>query len=130
MRDELKWEVRKQRALERLGSDDPRCLCCGENDWRCLEFHHLAGKKFGEEGSVVCRNCHRKLTDPQKDHPDALTDSQPLLLDRVAHFLLGLADLLEMLVIVMRRYGGQLIEAAKHCPRPYGMLELTEETSP
>ena len=45
-------------------------------------------------------------------------------------FLLGLADLLEMLVVVMRGYGGQLIEAAPCCPRPYGLLEPTEEESP
>ena len=127
MRDELKRDMRKQRALERLGSNDPRCLCCGEEDWRCLEFHHLAGQKFGEEGAVVCRNCHRKVSDPQKDHPPALTSSQPLLLERVGHFLLGLADLLEMLVAVMRGYGGQLIEAAMHCPRPYGVLQTGEE---
>ena len=129
MRDELKRDMRKQRALERLGTNDPRCLCCGEDDWRCMEFHHLAGRKFADEGTIVCRNCHRKLSDPQKDHPDALTDSQPLLLERVAHFLLGLADLLEMLVVVMRGYGGQLIKAAKRCPRPYGVLEPTEELS-
>ena len=127
MRDELKRDMRKQRALERLGTNDPRCLCCGEEDWHCLEFHHLAGQKFGEEGAVVCRNCHRKLSDPQKDHPPALTSSQPGLLERVGHFLLGLADLLEMLIRVMRGYGGQLIEAAIHCPPPYGVLQTGEE---
>jgi len=129
MRDELKRDMRKQRALERLGSNDPRCLCCGEEDWRCLEFHHLAGQKFGEEGAVVCRNCHRKLSDPQKDHPPALTSAQSGLLERVGHFLLGLADLLEMLVALMRGYGGQLIEAAKHCPQPYGVLEPADGDS-
>jgi len=129
MKDGLEQERRKQRALERLGSNDPRCVCCGEEDWRCLEFHHLAGQKFGEEGTVVCRNCHRRLSDPQKNHPSALTDSQPVLLERVGHFLLGLSDLFEMLANMMRMYGGQLIEAAMHCPRPYGVLESVEKRS-
>ncbi len=123
MKDDFVWERRKQKALQRLGSNDPRCVVCGEEDWRCLEFHHLSGRAYGEEGIVVCRNCHRKLSDSQKDHPHALTDAQPVLLERVGHFLLGLADLLEMLVALMREYGGQLIEAAMHCPRPYGVLQ-------
>ncbi len=129
MKDDLAREIRKQRALERLNSNDPRCIHCGEEDWRCLEFHHIAGRAYSEEGAVMCRNCHRKLSDSQKDHPAALTTSQPVLLECVAHSLLGLADLLEMLVTVMREYGGQLIEAAMHCPRPYGVLELDGERS-
>jgi len=129
MKDDLAREIRKQRALERLGSDDPRCVLCGEGDWRCLEFHHLAGRKFGEEGTVVCRNCHRRLSDAQKDYPPALTDAQPVLLERVGHFLLGLSDLLGMLENMMHQYGSQLIEAAMHCPRPYGVLESVEKRS-
>ena len=127
MKDDLAREIRKQRALERLGSNDPHCACCGERDWRCLEFHHVSGRTYGEEGAVVCRNCHRKLSDSQKDHPPALTGAQPPLLERVGHFLLGLADLLEMLVAVMRGYGEQLIEAAMHCPHPYGVLQTGED---
>lgn len=129
MKDDLQQERRKQGALERLGSDGPRCIFCGEEDWRCLEFHHLSGRAYGEEGTVMCRNCHRKVSDSQKDHPPGLSDSQPPLLERVAHLLLGIADLLEMLVAVMRGYGWQLIEAATHCPRPYGVLESVEECS-
>ncbi len=129
MKDELAREIRKQRALERLGSDGPRCVSCGEEDWRCLEFHHISGRAYGEEGVVVCRNCHRKLSDPQKDHPPGLTAAQPPLLERVGHYLLGLADLLGMLVALMRVYGSQLIEAAMHCPRPYGVLEPAGERS-
>lgn len=129
MKDELKLERRRQNALERLGSNDPRCVLCGEGDWRCLEFHHISGRAYGEEGVVVRRNCHRRLSDPQKDHSTGLTGAEPPLLERVGHFLLGLSDLLEMLVAVMRGYGAQLIEAAMHCPRPYGVLEPTEERS-
>jgi hypothetical protein len=34
-----------------------------------LERHHIAGRTFGDENVPVCRNCHRKLSDLQKDHP-------------------------------------------------------------
>ena len=61
-------ERRRQRALERLGTDDPCCAICAENDWRCLELHHIAGQAFDDTTMIVCRNCHRKLSDMQKEH--------------------------------------------------------------
>jgi hypothetical protein len=126
MNNELRQEKRKQRVLERLGTDNPRCVFCGEADLRCLEQHHIAGRAYGEECAPVCRNCHRKLSDSQKDHPPRLTGAQPVLLEQVAHFLFGLADLLEMLISKMREYGQQLIEAAAQCPPPYGTLRQAE----
>ena len=65
---ELKRERRKQRALERLGSNNPRCVVCGFDDPLALELHHIAGRSFDEEAVPVCRNCHRRLSDHQKDH--------------------------------------------------------------
>ena len=121
MKNGLQHEQRKQRAFERLGSDSPRCVDCGETDWRCLECHHIAGQAHGEECAVVCRNCHRKLSDAQKDHPPALAGGEPPHLEKIGHFLLGLADLLEMLIEKLREYGMVLIEAAANCPQPYGI---------
>ena len=121
MKDGLPSEVRKQKALERLGCNHPRCVHCGEADWRCLELHHIAGRAYGEECAVECRNCHRKLSDTQKDHPPALVDGEPPCLEKIGHFLLGLADLLEMLIEKLREYGMVLIEAAANCPEPYGI---------
>ena len=43
---ELKREARLQRMYERLGVDTPRCIECGLDDVRCLEAHHIAGRKF------------------------------------------------------------------------------------
>ncbi|HEY8650925.1 MAG TPA: hypothetical protein VIL70_08430, partial [Chthoniobacterales bacterium] len=61
---------------------------------------------------ILCRNCHRKQSDDQKDHPKA-ENSPPTLFDRAGHFLLGLADLLESLVKKCREYGHALMEHAK-----------------
>lgn len=127
MKDELKQECRKQRALERLNTDNPLCVCCGEKDWRCLELHHLAGRAYGEECAVVCRNCHRKLSDSQKDHPPAVSNAESPLLERIGHLLLGLADLFELLVGMLRGYGKLLIEATSSCPQPYGQLLVVNE---
>jgi hypothetical protein len=47
--------------LERLGTNEPGCVVCGEDDPSYLELHHIPGRKFGDELVIVCRNCHRKL---------------------------------------------------------------------
>jgi len=107
----------KQKALERLGSDHPRCVLCGEGDWRCLELHHLAGRSYDETAVILCRNCHRKQSDPA-NNTRAPTD--PPLLERIAQFLLGLATFLAMLATKLKECGSQLLEAAKVCPPPWG----------
>jgi hypothetical protein len=45
MNDNLAKERRKQRRLEKLGTNNPVCGICGERDWRCLEDHHVADYK-------------------------------------------------------------------------------------
>lgn len=104
-------ERRKQRSLERFETNDPRCHICGENDWRCLEAHHLAGQAYDDATVPVCRNCHRKLSDCQKDHP-AKTAIGPSQVESIGRFLLGLADLLALLVEKLMEWGVYLIELA------------------
>jgi hypothetical protein len=61
----------KQRPLPKSINAKTRgkfCIVCLEKDPRCLELHHIAGRQFADEVVVVCCNCHRKLSDMQKDH--------------------------------------------------------------
>ena len=108
---EKRRETRRQNALDRLGSNAPRCVICGEDDWRTLEFHHIAGRAFDDGGAILCRNCHRKLSDDQKDHPKPPA-VQPSTPERIGHFLHGLADLLAMLVEKLRAFASELIGPA------------------
>mgnify|MGYP003136612480 CR=1 FL=1 len=86
------YETRKERALRRLGCDDPACIECGETDWRCLELHHIAGKDYGDDLVIVCRNCHRKLSDRQRDHLEP-AGPETSTLERIGRFLNGIAVL-------------------------------------
>lgn len=108
---ELAREARKQNRLDRLGSNNPRCGECGEDDDRCLEAHHVAGQRHDDATVCVCRNCHRKLSDDQKDHPGFNADADAFL-DSVGRFLLGLADLLRLAVEKLVEFGNALIERA------------------
>src|ERR1700693_545858 len=56
-------EDRKQQRLRRLGTQNPRCVVCGESDPAVLDLHHIAGRKHSDDVSIVCANHHRKLSD-------------------------------------------------------------------
>jgi hypothetical protein len=118
----LNQERRKQKALQRLGADHPACAVCGEADWRCLERHHLGQEAYDEMGVIVCRNCHRKLSDRQAEHPGPIDCGTPSLLEQAGHVLLGLADFFALLVAKLRAFGHALIERAK--------AELAAQASP
>ena len=106
---EIAFERRKRRAIERVRTNNPKCTVCGEDHVHCLERHHVAGKDYGGTTVIVCRNCHRELTDKQKDHVGGTQESAAAFPDQVAHFLFGLADLLELLIAKLREFADGLI---------------------
>lgn len=110
--DDRKRERRKQTRLGKLGTDNPVCTVCGERDWRVFDQHHTAGRNFDATEQIVCKNDHARLSDNQYDHPAQLSDP-PNLLERVGHFLLGLADWLALLIEKFREFGHGLIEEAR-----------------
>ncbi len=105
-------EARKQKRLEVLGSNNPACVVCGEDSWQCLEQHHIAGQAYGDDLCNVCRNCHRKLSDDQNDHPKPIANP-PTSQESIGHFLVGLADLFALIVERLREFSQFLIETAK-----------------
>ena len=109
--EELNREKRKQARLQRLGTNDPRCGMCGENDDRCMELHHVADFKRDDATVCICRNCHRKMSDDQRDHPAFNPIADPML-DAIGHFLLGLADMLRIIVTKLYEFGLALIARA------------------
>lgn len=105
-------ERRKQARLAKLGSNNPICGDCGERDWRCLEAHHVADYGRDETTVCLCRNCHRKVSDDQKDHPPFDPNADPVL-DRIGHFLIGCADMLRIIIEKLYEFGLLLIDMAK-----------------
>lgn len=101
-------ERRKQARLDKLGTNAPRCVHCGENDQTCLEAHHVAGRAYDPDTMILCRNCHRKLSDMQQDHPRRI-GTPPTSNEKIAHFLLGLADMFELLIRKCREFAEWLL---------------------
>jgi hypothetical protein len=108
---ELARETRKERRLEALGTNDPICGECGETDWRCMELHHVADYGCDDGTVILCRNCHRKVSDDQKAYPAFDSAADPTL-HAIGRFLLGLADLLRLAIEKLREFGHALIERA------------------
>lgn len=104
-------DIRVQQTARRVGSTNATCACCGETDPRCFELHHIAGQHFHDDLARVCRNCHRKLSDVQRDHPSQIA-SPPSLLEIAGHYLLGLADLLRLVAERLVEFGKGLISQA------------------
>lgn len=105
-------ERRRQARLERFNTNNPQCVICGETDPRCMEDHHLAGRKNDEQTVNTCRNCHRKLSDDQRDHPKQVEPPKDAL-EAIGYFLLGLADLFALLIEKLRDFGHELIDRAR-----------------
>jgi hypothetical protein len=102
----------RQRRLKELGSASPICAMCGETDSRCLEAHHVAGQRRDRRIVLLCANDHLRMSEDQRDHPNSDAPTDPFL-DRVGHFLLGLADMLRVIVDALFDFGNQLIVRAQ-----------------
>jgi hypothetical protein len=54
---------RQAEALEQLGTEQPRCIYCGNTDSlivrrRRIENHHIVGRKRDPVEAPTCLNCH------------------------------------------------------------------------
>lgn len=105
-------DIRHEKAACRLGGKDKLCIHCGEDDVRCLELHHLAGQKYHDDVVPLCRNCHRKISDMQLDHPDDLEAAIPLMFS-IGRYLMGVADFILMIAYRLKEFGEQLIAWAQ-----------------
>ncbi len=109
----LDHEDRLEQQYRRLGTRKPNCVCCNESNPFCLELHHIAGRKHHDDVSIVCRNCHRKLTDQQHDHVPPISPEPSGEIATTAHYLLGLSDLLAMVVETLRKFGHSINESKR-----------------
>jgi hypothetical protein len=117
-KDDMNGEKRKQLRLEKLGTNNPRCTC-GETDWRCMQQHHDAGQKNDPTVVILCANCHCKVTDLQKGHPETAIGADRLL-TQAGNLMLGLADMLLILIDQLRTLGHALLDRANGGPNAIG----------
>lgn len=99
--------ARLERRLAKLGTRNPVCIVCGEDNPFCLEDHHIAGRHHHDDTARLCLNCHRKETERQKNRPGAFEPAEYPV--SIGHYLCGLADLFMMIAATLQRFGEWLI---------------------
>lgn len=109
-------EGRRRSAHRRLGSERPVCVSCGEPDPLVLEREHLAGRKHDDTTTFMCRNCHARRSEMQREQPKGGADPRNPL-EVIGRWLLGLAEYGELMIVTLRRFGEFLIALAR---RGYG----------
>jgi hypothetical protein len=109
----LDSDDRLEQQFRRLGTRKPVCVGCGESDPFCLELHHVAGRTQHSDTVIVCRNCHRKLSNLQVGHAPLAAPGSLGQSEIVGHYLLGLADLLSMMAMTLTAFGQRLLERAR-----------------
>ena len=106
---ELNRERRRQRALERLGTNNPRCVILRlRRPFGAGAASHRGPTPSMDKLAPVCRNCHRLLSDWQKDHPTSATIRRTIRADRALPSQ-GLADMFELLVKWLRESRKQAV---------------------
>jgi hypothetical protein len=108
---ENQMERRKQKRLGELGNPNPVCIICGHDQWFALEQHHIAGRKHGDELATVCRNCHRALSEYQKDHPQL--EGERTQFESTGYLLVGLSELFALLANSLKTRGLLLIHSKR-----------------
>ena len=109
----LDYDERLEQQYRRLGTRNPTCVGCPEKDPFCLELHHLAGQRYHGDLVIVCRNCHRKLTNQQHEDTGGSEQREDSVLATIGRYLLGLCALLALILKTLREFGMWLIEAAR-----------------
>ncbi len=100
-------DARRERAYEHLGSREPRCTICQEDDYRTLEQHHIAGKANDDLMVILCSNCHKKQSDPTSN--SKALDNRTMV-EKAAYFLLGIGAFFALLAERCLIYGHAILE--------------------
>ncbi|MHA6288664.1 hypothetical protein [Maricaulis sp. CAU 1757] len=111
-------EKRREADYRRLGTRNPICLTCGYSRHpAAMEYSHLAPRKFHDDGGVQCSNCHREVSDTEKDFSYAPVTNNPQM-ETIGRYLLALAEWLTRIGVTLAEFGEWLLGQAEHV-RPY-----------
>ena len=107
-------QLRREADFRRLKSRHPICLLCAY--WRhpaAIEFAHLIPRQFGVGcGAPLCSNCHRELSDMEKDMSYKPTSNEPDL-ETLGRYLVALGTWSEAAAPTMKMLGAYALERSR-----------------
>jgi hypothetical protein len=111
-------ELRREKDYRRLRTRNPICLHCGySNHPAAMELAHIAPRKIHDDAGVLCSNCHREMSDPEKDRPYAPVTQNPQM-EIIGRYLLALSEWFIRIAETIAEFGRWLLQQAEHV-RPY-----------
>ena len=109
-------EIRRQKDFRRLRTTTPICLSCGySKSSSALELAHIAPKRFHDDGGVLCSNCHREMSDAEKDLSYSPQSANPQM-ETIGRYLLALSDWLTRIAETIAAFGAWLLGFAENSP--------------
>lgn len=112
-------DERREADYRRLRTRTPICLSCGyDNHSAAMEFAHIAPRGIHADGGVLCSNCHREMSDTEKDFSYAPQSQNPMM-EAIGRYLLALAEWFERIAETFTTFGDWLLVQAEHT-LPYG----------
>lgn len=107
-------ETRREQAYRRLDTRDPVCAICGyAGHPAAMELAHIAPREFHGDKVPLCANCHRELSDAEKDYPYAPETDNPQM-ETIGRYLIALSDFLQMIARTLAQFGAWLVEQSAH----------------
>jgi len=95
----------------RSGTGD--CSFCGRQGVR-LEQHHFSRAACSDEVVLACRDCHDFFRNCERFEHPPLPKSDTAAAEENARRLFGLSDILELVVIMMRRLANQELQSLRN----------------
>lgn len=107
-------EDRREKDYRRLRTRTPMCLSCGYSKHpAAMELAHIAPRGFHDDGGVLCSNCHREMSDTEKDYSYAPQSQNPRM-ETIGRYLLALSDWFIRIAETIAAFGHWLLFQAEH----------------
>ena len=106
-------DIRRQKDFRRLRTQTPVCLSCGySGSSSALELAHIAPRQFHDDGGVLCSNCHREMSDAEKDLSYAPQSENPQL-ETIGRYLIALSEWFKRIAETIAAFGRWLLDFAE-----------------
>lgn len=106
-------DIRREKDFRRLRTRTPICLSCGYcKSSSAMELAHIAPREFHDDGGVLCSNCHREVSDPEKDLSYAPQSANPQV-ETIGRYLIALSEWFLRIANTIAAFGEWLLNFAE-----------------
>lgn len=98
-------------SQQRNGTTRPACICCGEDDPKVLEDHHVYGRGYSDDVVPLCKNCHAKVTAGQNVLSPKARSKAASPVERLVYALLTFLLLMKEAIVNLEKICYEILTA-------------------